>query len=182
MYCPKCGTDNLETASFCRKCGVDLRLVPQALSGTLPLAQAEPDEIDDWSSRRRRRRKKEPTMEGGIKNVFMGLCFIFVALAVSRYMPGGNIWWFWMLIPAFSMLGGGVAELVRAKNRETQSLPPAQAQRVVQPASHERELPSRNTGELVQPPSITEGTTRLLETEAATRPIASPIENQRRES
>ncbi len=36
MYCPKCGAQNIEDAKFCRGCGADIGLVPQALTGHLP--------------------------------------------------------------------------------------------------------------------------------------------------
>ncbi len=40
MYCPKCGTNNIDNASFCRACGTNLSLVPQALTGHLPAPPA----------------------------------------------------------------------------------------------------------------------------------------------
>ena len=106
----------------------------------------------------------------------MGLGFLFVAIALG-FMPMGRAWWFWMLIPAFSMLGGGVAEYMRFKHSqpEQRTLPhaPAQPAMVAPPTpSRAAELPRRNTAELVmQPPSVTEGTTRLLGDEAPTRHI-----------
>ncbi len=36
MYCPKCGAQNAEDVKYCRVCGVNLSLVPKALSGELP--------------------------------------------------------------------------------------------------------------------------------------------------
>lgn len=33
MFCPKCGTETLETHKFCKSCGTDLKLVSDALSG-----------------------------------------------------------------------------------------------------------------------------------------------------
>ncbi|MGI9105935.1 MAG: zinc-ribbon domain-containing protein, partial [Pyrinomonadaceae bacterium] len=36
MYCPKCGTQNVDDASFCRGCGANVSLIPQALDGRLP--------------------------------------------------------------------------------------------------------------------------------------------------
>ena len=179
MYCPKCGTDNLENASFCRKCGTDIRLVPQAITGTLPVVHTDADEdAPDDSRRHRRRGKKRSTVEGGIKNIFMGIGFIFVALAVSRFMPGGQVWWFWMLIPAFAMLGGGVAELLNAKRSETKPMMPAQPVREVQAAPPASALPPLNTSELVQPPSVTERTTQLLGREVQARQTGASPENQ----
>ncbi|MCB1024984.1 MAG: zinc ribbon domain-containing protein, partial [Acidobacteria bacterium] len=35
MFCPKCGTKNPNKGKYCRKCGSDLELVSDALSGKL---------------------------------------------------------------------------------------------------------------------------------------------------
>ncbi len=40
MFCPKCATQNVDGASFCRSCGANISLIPQALSGQLPTATA----------------------------------------------------------------------------------------------------------------------------------------------
>jgi hypothetical protein len=151
-------------------------MVSQALTGQLPAAEVE--ESPWHSSRRRRRRERghEPNIEKGIKNIFMGLAFVFVALAARRYMPGAFTWWFWLFIPAFTMLGGGVAELFKVKMlkdaRTTDASQTASTQSAlpVEP-TRQATLPQRNTAELIQPPSVTEGTTRHLET---------PIENKRK--
>lgn len=179
MYCPQCATDNLETASFCRGCGANISMVSQALTGTLQTNEAS--EIDDISSRRRRRRgrgKDEPSIEKGIKNIFMGLAFVFVAFAARFYMPGAFTWWFWLFIPAFSMLGGGVAEVFKYKMRKDAALSAATPSPAL-PAGQPRPsaLPRRNTAELIQqPPSITEGTTRHLGGEMPTRHFETPVE------
>lgn len=184
MYCPQCGTDNLDSASFCRGCGANISLVPQALTGSLPAsAPAETDDDDDdgrW--RRRKGRKGPPSIERGIKNIFSGLAFLFVALSIRYFMPGGFAWWFWMLIPAFSMLGGGVAEIVRLKVEKPAALPaapPSGVRPLMSAAERARSLPQRNTAELIpQPPSITEGTTRHLGAEMPTRHLETPVESK----
>src|SRR6266508_2925704 len=38
MFCPKCATQNLEGASYCRSCGANISLLPHALSGQWPQA------------------------------------------------------------------------------------------------------------------------------------------------
>lgn len=170
MYCPNCATSNLEGARFCRSCGADISLVPQALTGHLP-ERVAPEE-EGYRGRRRR----GPSIDKAIRTIFMGLGFLVVAIALG-FMPMGRAWWFWMLIPAFSMLGGGVAEYMRFKysRQEQRALPhaPVQPARITAPPpSRAADLPRRNTAELVmQPPSVTEGTTRLLDDEAPTRHI-----------
>lgn len=157
MFCPKCATQNLDGASFCRSCGANISLVPQALTGQIVKPPAE--EIVEG----RRRRGKEATLEQSFKNIFMGVAFLLISIVLSR-VPMGQMWWFWMLIPAFSMMATGVAQYVRIKEREKQ-LPLA-----APPIA--RAFPSHtpNPNELRPPaPSVTEGTTRHLGVEAPTR-------------
>lgn len=183
MYCPQCATENLENASFCRGCGSNISLVPQALTGSLPDASPA-EELDDSSyagRRRRRRGKKQPSIEHGIKNIFMGIAFVLVALSIGIYSKGGHDWWFWMLIPAFGMLGGGVAELARLRMEKGSALLPAprQAALPVMPQQRPASLPQRDTGELIpQPPSVTERTTRHLGGEIPTKRLETPVENR----
>lgn len=178
MFCPKCATNNLEGARFCRSCGADISLVPQALTGNLPQDQTLASEE---YSRHGRRRRGTPSLDKAVKNIFMGVGFLVVAIVLS-FTPMGRFWWYWMLIPAFSMLGGGVAEWMRvrqaqqARSLPAGSMPPALG---ATPLPRSAELPRRrNTAELVMPPpSVTEGTTRLLDDEAPTRHIGRAVEN-----
>src|SRR4051794_1924766 len=116
MFCPKCATQNLDGASFCRTCGANISLVPQALTGQL--AQPPAEEIVE-DGRRRRRPGKELTLDHAFKNIFMGVAFLIVAIALSRTI--GQAWWFWMLLPAFSMMGTGIAQYIRVREREKQA-------------------------------------------------------------
>lgn len=173
MYCPQCATENADNASFCRGCGSNISLVSQALTGNMPAGVAsEPDDNSSYGRRGRRSRKGSPSIERGIKNIFMGLAFVLVAFAARTYSPGGFRWWFWLLIPAFAMLGGGVAEMMRFK-LEKGSRPSAAPEELAMPPAPARPgaLPAPNTVELMQPPSVTERTTRHLKT---------PVENSRK--
>jgi len=170
MFCPKCAAKNLDGASFCRVCGANISLVSNALSGQAP--QQPSDESLDIGRGRRRRGRGEPGLDHAVRSLFMGIGFLCVCMALA-FSNFGRGWWFWMLIPAFSMMGTGVAQYIRLKEREKRALqqansfqsPSFQPQRY--PAE---ELPPRNTGELVPPPpSVTEGTTRHLGAEAPTR-------------
>jgi len=166
MFCPKCATQNLDGASFCRSCGANISLIPQALTGQL----AQP-ELDDncMPLRARRRRGKELSLDHAFKNIFMGIAFLIVAIALSRSIGAG--WWFWMLLPAFSMMGTGVAQYMRLREQEKKNfrINPAGVQSFPDRYSDTRSL-SSPTGEMRPPvPSVTEGTTRHLGAEAASR-------------
>lgn len=176
MFCPKCATQNLEGASFCRVCGANISLVPQAISGQLPAADSAA--CVDLGVRKRRRR--EVSLDNAFRSAFMGLGFLFVAIALA-FSRMGTGWWFWMLIPAFSMMGTGVAQYIRLKEQQKRTLPMnPPMQQAFQPPPRVNAFPPRNTGELVPPPpSVTEGTTRHLGAEAATRHLDATNEFQK---
>lgn len=167
MFCPKCATQNLEGASYCRSCGANISLIPHALSGQLPQAV----EDDEFVGRRGRRKDRgKLSLDHAFKNVFMGIAFLLVSISLAFSMMGRG-WWFWMLIPAFSMMGTGVAQYIRIREREKRALSVGNSTRPAtlrQPGADA--FPTRNTGELMAPPpSVTEGTTRHLGAEAPTR-------------
>ncbi len=172
MFCPKCATQNIDGAHFCRACGANLSLIPHALSGQLPTASPI---INERLSRRLRRRS-QPSMEEGVRNVVMGLGFVTVAVSIGLFGGeiGGRVWWFWLLIPAFGMLSRGIAEIMRVnRSKDLPAAPPQQFPYAAPPQN----LPP-NTNEL-RPPmaSVTEGTTRLLDHDS-TRPY-EPLEERK---
>jgi hypothetical protein len=164
MFCPKCATQNVDGASFCRSCGANISLVPQALTGQLPAASAN----EDIERAFRRKRRKEPSLDDGIRHLMMGIAFVVVSILIGKYSPGGWTWWYWMLIPAATFLGRGISDIVRARQIKTSA--PVVAQPQMTPGTRLESLPSLRTGELRSPvPSVTEGTTRHLGAEAPTR-------------
>lgn len=153
MYCPKCSTQNVDSARFCRACGANLSLVPQALTGHLPEAQA--DKLD-----RRGRRRREPTIAGGVTRIFMGIAFLLVAAGITFSARGAGAGGLWLLIPAFIFLGKGIGELVTVLNTERsakQIAPP-------QTAQNTSPLAPGAVFDPLAPPSVTEETTRHLDT------------------
>ncbi|HYP25384.1 MAG TPA: zinc ribbon domain-containing protein [Blastocatellia bacterium] len=168
MYCPNCAAVNTEGVKFCRSCGANLSLVPQALTGQLP---------EDRTTHRgkRRKEKKPPSLSEGIMQTFTGIGFLLVSFAVFFFAPAGKIWWFWMLLPAFSMMGKGVAEIISYHNQgKSKATLPFSQQPVQYPQNlypqdqysqppRAEELPPRNTGPIFPPPSVTENTTRHLD-------------------
>src|SRR5215207_4930229 len=156
MFCPKCATKNLDGASFCRTCGANISLVPQALTGQL--VQPGPAEVQEGC---RTRRGRELTLEQPFKNFFMGMAFVIISIVLSRTI--GQSWWFWLLIPAFMMMATGLAQFIRLQEKQKRaSLSPPMARPFV-------EAP-RATEELKAPvASVTEGTTRHLGVETPTR-------------
>jgi hypothetical protein len=166
MFCPKCATQNVDGASYCRACGANISLVPQALTGEL----SPPSNTYDYRAMRRWRRR-EPNIEEAIRSMIMGVAFVVVSILVARYAPAGQIWWFWLLIPAATFFSKGVAELARLKMSGKQ--PPTFEQPQIN-TLRSQDLPAPKTGELKPSvPSVTEGTTRHLGADAETRHLDS---------
>ena len=112
--------------------------------------------------RTKRKRGKELTLDQAFKNAFLGIAFLIIAIALSRSIGQG--WWFWMLIPAFSLMGTGLAQYIRV--RESMK----RASLVAPPMQRTFAEPPRDREELRAPvASVTEGTTRHLGVEAPTR-------------
>ena len=163
MYCPQCATQNADEASFCRSCGANVSLIPQALTGQLaatpPAAAA--DEVKYG------RRHKPASIENAVVPFFGGLGFFLVAIAVMLFMPGGSRWGFWMFIPAFFMMGGGVSGYLRLRQHQAQSLQSARggfgAATSALPPTRADALPPPTARGVYAPGSVTESTTKLLE-------------------
>ena len=160
MYCPTCATQNGDGTKFCRACGTNLSLVPQAITGRLPEAPR--------GRRHGRDRDRTPSLASGITGIAMGVGFIMVAFALAL-SGSGQGWWFWMLIPAFSLLGKGVANIVTTVQAQRAFPPPYSAG---PPSINTAGLPPQPTYETltaqpnfekVPPPSVTETTTRHLD-------------------
>src|SRR5215468_4754054 len=105
MFCPNCATKQIDGAHFCRSCGANISLVPQALSGQLPQANSPED-----GEYRRRRRGRGLSSEYAIRSLVSGVAFAAVALMVLRFQPGSSHWWFWLLVPAVMMFARGSSE------------------------------------------------------------------------
>jgi hypothetical protein len=158
MFCPKCATQNLDGASFCRSCGANISLVPQALTGQI-VRPSEPTNLttDEQCGKPGRRL----TLEQAFKNVFLGIAFLVIAILLSRSIGRG--WWFWMLLPAFSLLGTGIAQYIRIQQREKRPLDTNSNTQTFANRPTAQPLSAPHTEQLIPPvPSVTEGTTRHL--------------------
>ncbi|MBD0369581.1 MAG: zinc ribbon domain-containing protein [Pyrinomonadaceae bacterium] len=170
MFCPKCATQNMDNARFCRACGADISLVPVALTGRRPETPAVLDEEEEEtraSRRRRRRREKKPaTYAKAFENLGVGAAFLIISLVVALAVPSGRFWWFWLLIPTFACFGEGIGQLIQLRRELPRGADAALSQAELSSSHTAGELPApRNTSEMMAPPpSVTEGTTRHLST------------------
>ncbi len=162
MFCPKCGTQNLDDAKFCRACGADIRLVPHALAGRL-------DEDDDDLAAA----EDKYSYERGVRKVVTGACYLVAFVAMVMFFR--EFFWvtFWLIFPAISKISSGAGILAHASQERrrlggahTTTLSHAAPTRSL-PNFRLNEVAPADTAEIVAPPtSVTEGTTRHLDAAA----------------
>jgi hypothetical protein len=136
---------------------MNLLVIGQALTGELIPSKDSPTsppcEVEN----------KNP-LEEAIHQIFIGFGILAASLGVFFFMPAGRLWWFWLLIPAFVLLGKGIAMLASLKLGSGVTRP-KQPLFQSKPAIKTNELPALPE----PPPSVTESTTRLID-EAAVHP------------
>ena len=157
-------------AKYCRACGADISLVPQALTRSLPegaFGVLDVEEEESGGSKKRKYKFKEPpTLEKGLSKCMEGVAFLIIFLTGFFYFWGGIFLWIWFIIPALANFGEGVGQIIRSRT-ERGALNPRTNFGAVEPslpiAHAAGELPPRETSEIVAPPpSVTEETTRHL--------------------
>lgn len=182
MYCPRCGEQQASgNLKFCPKCGLPMGLVSQILSnnGTLP----QLDELLKKGKRRFLTRRngmvfslfwflffvlivtpfwailevEEMAAIGGVTGVF-GALIIFLSSLFFLGKPAKHD-----LDHAFSAVPHSLSSQYQGQQ---QALPPQMGQSAAEYASPEPgSWRAPETGDLAQPGSVTEGTTRLLKKE-----------------
>lgn len=159
MYCPRCAAP-IDGVKFCRSCGTNVSLVPQAISGMLPPAPPAP--LTEIQSQLRVIADPE---KNGVGQLMGGLGFLVAAFFT-------HFSW-WLLIPAFILLSKGLGKIVslRQARRYVAELTAGQTLAPIPAPPPAAAIPSApDTDELlprqpaaVTPPSVVEGTTRHLD-------------------
>lgn len=179
MFCPKCGIENSDQGKFCRKCGSDLRLVADAMSGKLTV-----------SDNKDRKNKKKPTWESALILLSISLASFIISIILA-FQPMGAGWWFWLLFVGFTMLALGIGQIINLKqSREDQieigsdkdvSLPEPDNVNALPPKQTDfvSDIPDleRQTEDLVVP-SVVEETTRKLKMDAEGKTMKLPKKDQ----
>jgi hypothetical protein len=170
MFCPKCGIQNPDTGKFCRSCGTDLGNVSDALSGKVaqPLVNHKGKPIN---------------LESAITKFFMGIAFLAISIILG-VTGAGRGWWFWMMVPALMFIGSGIAQYIQLRSSQGNVRVTAPDQNILSGSNQNAALPptqteyasvesSYKTGDLV-PPSVTDSTTRHLETNSEGETMTLP--------
>jgi zinc-ribbon domain len=169
VYCPRCATENLDDAKFCRACGLDIHLVPQALTGLLPDAAAT-DAVEK-QGKKEKKEKDGRLLEKGLENVFVGVAFLVIFLAGLFYFRGAFMIWIWFIIPSLACVGEGLGQLIRWRREQRHLAELFRAHGAADPyplpSARAAELPAPDTAEMADSPfSVTEATTRHLKARA----------------
>jgi len=181
MFCPRCGQQQAtDSMRFCSRCGFPMEGALHLLAhgGTLPHYQPPPDP-NEPSARRKGVKQGALLMligailvpvlgvmsgfaPGRLENVFAFFC----ALAAIICFLGGPLRMLFAAVfeegaprPQFMMPTSYVPPAIAAPQARVSALPPA----AVNPAASWRQRPQ--TSEILQPPSVTDHTTRLLDKE-----------------
>src|SRR5437660_10709477 len=144
MYCPTCAAQNIDNAQFCRACGADIGFLSKARTRRLP-------------------EKEQQTAEKGLRYSFIGAGFLIVAFVMAFVAPAPTNWGlcFSMLCAALPLLGSGIAKMIYVRRYE-QALGAATGETQKLTGQSGGQLPPRDTSEIIQPASITEGKTKIL--------------------
>ena len=178
MFCPKCGVRNVDDAKYCRSCGADISLVPQALTRSLPEGAFGVLEVAEEEKKGKKQRKykfkEPPTLEKGLAKIFEGVALLLIVTIGFFYYFGAIFLWIWFIIPALSSFGEGIGKIIASRKAHDALGPrapfPPDNITLPEPAPH-AELAARSTSEIaLPPPSVTEETTRHLDPAGTVKP------------
>lgn len=163
MYCPNCGTQNLESINFCRSCGLDLSTIARVMEKHLPYTILE--KIDEKVLN-----PQKNNLYASIINVLLSSALLIVALYLSNwgyprdalyfYISSffgflGTIWYFLIYVRSRSktkivLTTSDYIELNRLSDENDRE-------------EIEKQMPAKDIAKLDAPASgITEATTNLL--------------------
>jgi hypothetical protein len=168
MFCPKCGQQSSDEVRFCPRCGLSLAGLTAYVAGN-DFTSARPEAAratPEMTAKRLGTRRGAKLMFFSVVlfPIFFGFCFIvngpvplFVPLTV--FLTG-------LVMLVYARLFGD--ELLPARGAEARRDLSAAADRPALGASQFVPAPlfnqqRANTAEIVQPPSVTENTTKLLD-------------------
>ena len=167
MYCPSCGSNNQPEIKFCTRCGTNLGVVSEALTGKIAGKTGADDRMaelmkDYYSGRR-------DTITGAVL-IPAGLLVMAILWASGMNPIGAFFIICWMFFWGAAALAGGLGKWIASKG-ELKSLGYGSQSQIQgapfpQPGSvNQAQLPPSgySTGPVGYPGSVTEQTTRQLD-------------------
>lgn len=171
MYCPQCATRHVDSAKFCRSCGLELESVALALSGKVaqPIetggTTSEPQTAHDWVEK----------YSEGVRSITTGVSLVVLSLligaAMALFIPSSfDVPWIliwlvlvsWMAVWGAIEIGNGIGGVLAAKSQLRLPTPSGAGPTIN--STTQQLLPA--AGPPTPPPpaplSVTEGTTRQL--------------------
>ena len=169
MYCPSCGSNNQADVKFCTRCGTNLAVVSEALTGRLPAKTSADDDHTAKLMRDYYRGRKDTIT--GTTLLLAGLLIMAILMGAGMNGIGAFFIIFWMLIWGAASLAGGLGKWIASSSEmkllgigSQSQLQGAPSLRVLSPG--ERTDPQGSgysTGPTELPASVTEQTTRHLD-------------------
>jgi hypothetical protein len=195
MYCPQCGQHQASTEMrFCSRCGFPMSGVVELLAsgGLLPMQAMQGAHVQPVGDSPRRLGVRQ-----GVMMMLVGAVLVPILGILASFTPGDNLLELLIPITAVVCFAGGLMRILYATffeqgassiktNNATHvaptppiATPQLKAEARVSALPPQREQPAAasfftpprrlDTAELVQPPSVTENTTRLLDEDKAAR-------------
>lgn len=179
MYCPNCGSKNQADMKFCTRCGTNLAVVTEALTGKLaanPLEERAMKVIKDYYKGRR------GTMTGAAL-IPLGILVMTILVLAGMSPIAAFFIICWMFFWGASELAVGLGKWLAAKDEmkvmgynlpQSFSQQASQEQRMIPEPQANALKAGYSTDPISFPASVTENTTRHLD-EASYQP---PLENK----
>ncbi len=171
MYCPKCGQQQVsDETKFCSRCGLPINVLAEwlAVGGVLAVREKEEAPLTLASPRRKgiNRGAKLVFLSVVLLPIFLGLSFL-VDEPVPLFFPF-TIFLAGLSLMLYSRIFGEEVAPVKSQQAQPSRLRTKLSSTALPPASYIGMKgvgePSVRTAEMVQPPSVTEHTTKLLDT------------------
>ena len=174
MYCPSCGSNNLPDIKFCTRCGTNLGVVSEALTGKV----AGKTGVDDRVAKLMRDyyRGRRDTITGAVI-IPAGMLVMAIMMAAGLKPIAAFFIICWMFFWGAAALAGGLGKWIASKSELTSLGYGSQSQfqgalpQQAMPVPLRESLPSGySTGPVDSPASVTEHTTRQLDERAYAPP------------
>jgi hypothetical protein len=168
MYCPGCGTQNLDEAKFCRVCGTNLATVALALTEHAPNLSNRDSKIArlNANSTLYRRQGMKKIIEGS--GLVAASTLVGAALGVFSNQADWIMIWLifgaWLAVFGVLSLAKGIGSLIESKYALKQIKEFGVESVAISPPTEFKSVASANTSPTLTPvTSVTEHTTKLLD-------------------